>query len=88
MDVVLHPIYLVQYALSVGNNSPNIFIQAFLLVWGNRVFPVVGAKYDVIKYLSVAVHDMNCFLFLPPVKTEGYLRKTPTELPVNNIQFN
>lgn len=59
MNMIFHPVNTIQNTSSFGYYSPDILIKRFLLIKRDGVFPVVGAKHNVIKYLSIAVHNLK-----------------------------
>jgi hypothetical protein len=58
--MIFHTVYAIQNTLSVFNDAPDVFVQLLVMLWWNRFFSIVCAKYDVIQNLSITVHS---FLF-------------------------
>jgi hypothetical protein len=65
MDMVFHSVDTIQNAFSFSDYSPDILIQRFLFIYRDCVFSVMSAEDDVIKYLTIAVHNMFIYWETP-----------------------
>jgi len=93
MDVIFNAIYLIEGAVFIFDNAPDVFVEIFLVVWINYRSMVFCTEDNVIKNLPVTTHIKYflfnpsgvagyCPIFLAPSFTGGYCSSTPPGLRV------
>jgi hypothetical protein len=64
MDVILRAIYLIEDAILIFDNAPDILVEIFLMIWVNYRHVIFRTEDDVVEDLTMTAH-IHIFLFNP-----------------------